>query len=172
MLLDRIRVTAISHLRVTASWSGTSPRSETGSAVYNPPPGYVVLSTETHVHSSSNGGGEVSVLAGGLNLVTESDVNEVYDAAIDLAASRNDDNLKLRLEEKKAQHIRELRRYQTSHNTVMAVVRARAHGSVVDRKRGWHEISVVADLIDLGGNSKPDLAGRVEQEFGIDIPGM
>lgn len=172
MLLEKITVTAISHLRVTASWSGTSARSESGSSVYNPPPGYVVLSTETVIHNSSNGGGEVSVMAGGLNLVTENETKDVYDAAINFAASQNLDSMKADLEEKLNRHLREIRRYQTSHNTVMAVVRASAHGSVLDRKRGWHEISVKAILLDLGGSSKLDLAGRVEQEFGIDIPGM
>jgi hypothetical protein len=111
-------------------------------------------------------------MAGGLNLATETDVSEVYDAAIDFAVSINDDQLKTRLEEKKNAHIRELRRYQTSHNTVLAVVRASAHGSIIDRKRGWEEISVNAQIIHVGAPDKYDIAGSIEAEFGIDIPGI
>ena len=172
MLLSCEKITAISHLRVTASWGGVSARRETSSAVYNPPPGFVVMTTETIVHSSNNGSREISVIAGGLDLVTETDLNEVYRAAIDFAASRSDDNLKAKLEDKRNQHIREVRRFQSSHNTVLAIVRAKAHGSVVNRKRGWEEISVIAELIQLGAPGKEDVAAALEDEFAIDIPGF
>jgi hypothetical protein len=170
MLLSREKVTAISHLRVVANWSGSSARSESASAVYNPPPGFVVISTETIVHNSNNGGREVSVMAGGLNLTVETELHKVYDSALDLAGALNDNQLKGRLEYKRNEHVRELRRYQSSHNTVFAVVRARAHGHVLDRKRGWEEISVTAELLNLGTPDKQDLAAALEAEFGIDIP--
>ena len=170
MLLSREEVTAISHLRVIANWSGLSARSESATAVYNPPPGFVVIDAQTIVHSSNNGGREVSVLAGGLNLIVETELDEVYDSAIAFAGSLNDDQLKGRLEEKKKRHVDELRRYQSSHNTVVAVVRASAHGNAFDRKRGWEEISVKAELINLGAPGKQGLAAALEAEFEIDIP--
>jgi len=170
MLLETISVTAISRLRVIANWDGLNARSESSTAVYNPPPGFVIIGNQVEVHSSNNGGREVSTLAGGLNLVIESDLNEVYDSAIDFAGAKNDDSLKARLEDKKALHVSELRRYSTNQNTIVATVKARAHGSFVDRKRGWEEISVIATLIRLGAPGKQDTSASLEEEFSINIP--
>ena len=98
-------ITAISHLRVTASWSGTSARSESQNAVYNPPPGWVIIETETIKHSSNNGSRSVSTLAGGLNLVSKEILDSVYDSAIDFAYKQGDTNIEAKLKEKQEQHI-------------------------------------------------------------------
>jgi hypothetical protein len=167
------KVTAISRLSVTASWSGTTARTEVSSAVYNPPPGWVIKQIETLVHSSSNGSRQVSVIGGGLNLVTEEIFNEVYNAAERYAAEKNDDKLKASISEKRKFHRDHLLRYSSNLNTISAQVRAIAHGnSLTDRKRGWEDISVIAELIYLSPPDKSSLAVAIESEFGIDIPDM
>ncbi len=166
------RVTAISRLSVTASWSGTNPRTEVSNAIYNPPPGWVIKQTETIVHSSNNGNRQVSVIGGGLNLVTEETFNEVYSAAEKYAAEKNDEKLKLAISEKRKYHKDQLLKYSANLNTITAQVRATAHGSFMDRKRGWEDISVIAELIYLGSSDKSSVAAALEAEFQIDIPGM
>lgn len=165
-------VTAISHLSVTASWAGLTPREEVANAIYNPPPGWVIRQTQVVVHSSSNGSRQVSVIAGGLNLVTEAIISDVYDAAIELAGKLNDKNLEGKLNDKKAWHRNEVLRYASNKNTIQAQVRARAHGTPLDRKRGWEEISVLAEIMYLGSPSSDEVAAAIEAEFLIDIPGL
>jgi len=171
-LLETVHVTAISRLRVTASWAGTSARSENASSLYTPPPGFVVLNTETRVHSSNNGSRSVNIIGGGLNLITETKLEEVFDAAIDFAGQQSNDTLRANLSERKRQAVSELRKYSANMNTIQAIVSARAHGSPFDRKRGWEEISVEADLLYLGASSEYDVAASLEEEFNIDIPDM
>lgn len=167
------RVTAISRLAVTASWSGTTARTEVANAVYNPPPGWVIRQTETIVHSSSNGSRQVSVIGGGLSLVTEEIFNEVYNAAEKYAAEKNDDKLKTSISEKRRFHREQLLRYSSNLNTITAQVSARAHGTALfDKRRGWEDISVMAELVYLSPPDKSSLAAALESEFGIDIPGM
>ena len=92
-------VTAIDHLRCTASWDGTEAGKCSDSAEYTPPPDWVIVSHEVLTHSENNGGKSVSVLNEG----------------------------------------RELR----------ASVSAKAHGSVIDQKRGWADISVKVTLRNI-----------------------
>ncbi len=170
-LLSTFEREVISRLRVTANWRGRRPnRNETMSAVYTVPPGYAILSVRTVVHSSNNGYRQVSVLGSGLNLITETDLTEVYNLAINAAASLNKNEVKANLEHKMNSHISEIRKYQSSHNAVQATVRASTHGSAFDRKRGWEEISVFAELMKLGSPNKSEVAADIEAEFGIDIP--
>jgi hypothetical protein len=166
------KVTAISRLSVTASWSGTTPRTEVSNAVYNPPPGWVIKQTETIVHSSNSGNRQVSVIGGGLNLVTEEIFNEVYNAAEKYAAEKNDESLKASITEKRKFHRDQLLRYSSNLNTITAQVRATAHGDFLDRKRGWEDISVIAEIVYLSPLDKSSLAAAIESEFGIDIPNM
>ena len=70
---DRKTVTAISHLKVKASWDGCSARTKSGSAVFNPAPGWVIESFQVKTHSESNGSQSVSLAAGGLNFVQKSE---------------------------------------------------------------------------------------------------
>src|SRR5262245_31550088 len=144
--LETTRVEAISRLRVTARWD----KHETASAVYNPPPGWCVKSVETSVLSSNKGSREVSVVAGGATIVTETMIREIYEKALAVAGQRNDAKLGATLNQRAEAHVQELRRWAASHNTVLAVVRARGSGDFFDRRRGWEEISVFANIIYLG----------------------
>ncbi len=171
-LLSTFEREVIPRLRVTASWKGRKHRDESMAAVYTAPPGLAILSVRIVVHSSNNGDRQVSVLGSGLNLITQTDLTEVYNQAIAFAASINDNQLKANLEQKMNSHISEIRKYQSSHNTIQATVRASTHGSAFDRKRGWEEISVFAELMNLGSPNKSDVAAALEAEFGINIPGI
>lgn len=164
------RVVAISRLSVTASWSGLTAGSEESDAIYNPPPGWVVLEATTEIHDSNNGSREVSVVAGGLDLVTEEGIDQVYDNASNYAAQQDNDELKAKIEEKRGYHRQQLRRYKSNANTIIAQVRATAHGSFIDRKRGWEDISVHARLVYLG-DSGVSVHTALEEEFGIEFPG-
>ena len=81
-LFEEEWVTAISHLRAQASWNGCSAGYDRQSAVWNPPPGWVVIETDLEVHSRSNGTHAVSTLAEGLELVRSDHLEDQYDSAI------------------------------------------------------------------------------------------
>lgn len=177
LLLRTITVEAISHLRVTAGWDNRrlipTPETKNQTSIYNPPPGFAVLSTRTIVHQSNNGSRSVSVMAEGLNLVTEENLTEVYDAAIGFALRLGKLDLKGNLEDKKNNNLSALRHFQTNRNTIHATVTAAGHGIPGhDQKRGWDEISVMADLLYIGSPNKSDIAAAIEEEFGIDIPNI
>lgn len=169
-ILEIIEVTAISRLSVTASWDGTTARTENATAVYNPPSGWAILEAITDIHSSNNGNRSVSVADGGLNIVSEQIIDEIYDSAIEVAGKANNKEAEAKLKEKKAKHKAEVFKLQTNKNTVLAQVWATAHGSMFDRKRGWEDISVRTKLIYLGANNPNEIAASLEAEFLIDIP--
>lgn len=166
--------TVIDRLRVVAGWhGGLIPRPETKSeeAVYNPPPGWVVVSTNTTVQSSNNGSRSVSVIGGGLNLVTESELQSAYDSAIDVAIKYGKQDIKVALEEKRKEHLKQHSSFQSNLNTVRAKVTASGHGVPNhDQKRGWEEISVTAELLYIGTTNRDDIIASIEDEFGIDVP--
>lgn len=167
---DVEKVEAISHLRVTASWNGTHPETnKRENAIYTPPPGWVIKETEVIVHSSSNGSRSVSIIGGGLNLVTEELLDSVYDEALEVAGRNNDKNLEGKLKEKRDFHSKEILKYSSNMNVIQAEVSASAHGSAVDRKRGWDEISVMADIMFLCPNDRGSLEKSIEHEFGIEL---
>jgi hypothetical protein len=167
-LLETTTITAISHLGVVAQWD----RDEAASAIYTPPPGWVVVQTRVDEHSSNSGSSEVSIIGGGLNLVTEEVLSSAFDAAIELAAKKNDDDLSAKLQEKKTQSRNEVRKYAANMNTIQAIVRASGSHNFFDRKRGWQDITVTADIAYIGSPDLNAVVASIEQEFGIDVPGL
>jgi hypothetical protein len=161
-------IEAVSHLRTQASWSGCNDRETSEQSVFNPAPGWVIVENHVVVHSSNNGSRSVSTLAGGLNFVSEIDAQRVYDEAIKLAAEKGDTKVKADLEYKSSEHLQELRKFQTTHNTIVARVSAKAHGSCADRKRVWEEISVFARVRYLGDPDRQTFARSVASQFGLD----
>jgi hypothetical protein len=169
---ETMTVTAISRLAANASWSGFSAGKDSKSAIYNPPPGWVILQTQTEVHSSNNGSRSVSVIGEDLDLVQEELLEQVYKEAIAASGKYKDKsiagNLKKELEERR----NEVRKWKSNKNTVSALVTCAAHGSALDRKRGWEEISVIATLIYIGENSRLPLITEIEQAYKIDVDSM
>lgn len=167
-LFERDTFTAISRLRVTASWSGFNARRRRKSAIYTVPPGYGVLSTNVKVHSSNNGSRSVDAIGAGLDLLTETEVSSVFSFAVNMAGKLNDDNLKAKLEQQEKELLREIDRYKSTGNVVKATVEATPHGDpLLNRKRGWEEITVYAEVIFLGGDSGDDLAAALEEEHEV-----
>jgi hypothetical protein len=172
-ILERVTVQAISRFRVVAAWQGINNPTQTRTTYYTPPPGWFVLSNRVEVHASNNGSRAVGVIGGGLNVISESDARYVYDSAIDFAGETlKDFSLKAKLEQKQNQHLNEIRRVQSNMNTIEATISATPHGNMFDRKRGWEEISVHAEIVRLGESGRADLAASLEAEFGVDIPNL
>lgn len=162
-------VTAISHLRANASWDGFTAGEDAQVAVYNPPPGWVVLETQVTVHSSNNGSRSVSTLAGGLNLVTESIIESVYKDAIEAAGKYKDKSIEGKLKSERDERKKEVRSFSTNKNSIVARAQAKAHGSFIDKKRGWEEISVAAKLFYIGEPSSASIAQEIERAYKISI---
>ena len=161
------KVTAISHFRVTASWDGSRAKTEQDDSIYTPPPGFVIKQIEVIVHSSNNGSISVDVIGGGLELITEEILDSAYDEAFEIALRNNDKELEGKLKDKKEYHSRELQKYSSNMNVLKAHIKASAHGSTIDRKRGWQEISVIAEIMYLGTNDKNEIFNALKQELGI-----
>ena len=145
-------------VRAQASWNGCSPGSDSQRCTYNPPPGWTISSHRIQVRSQSNGSHGVDTLAANLDFMSEEELQEAYRSAIDYAGNVNNDAAAARLNEQYAYHLRDLRHYRTTHNTLVARASARAHGSCWDRKRGWSDIVVFATLKSLGPPDQQGLA--------------
>lgn len=143
-------------VRAQASWNGCSPGSDSQRCTYNPPPGWTISSHRVRVRSQSNGSHGVDTLAANLEFMSEEELQEAYRTAIDYAGNINNDAAAARLNQQYAYHLRDLRHYRTTHNTLVVRASARAHGSCWDRKRGWSDIVVFATLKSLG---PPDQQG-------------
>ena len=162
-------VTAISHLRANASWDGWSPGEDIQVAIYSPPPGWVVLETQTIIHSSNNGSRSISTLAGGLNLVTETIIDSVYKDAIDASGKYKDKSIEGNLKAERDSRKKEVINFQSNKNVIQAKAQAKAHGSFADRKRGWEELSVNAKIIYIGEPSQDALVQEIERAYGITV---
>lgn len=169
---ERMNITAISRLAANASWSGFSAGEDKQVAIYNPLPGWVVLETQTIVHSSNNGSRAVSTIAGGLNLVTEDLVDRVYKEVISAAGRYKDKTISGKLQTELMDRKNEVRKWSSNKNTITAEVSCKAHGSALDRKRGWEEISVIATLVYIGESSRLALVSELEQAYRIDVDSM
>lgn len=143
-------VTAISHLRANASWNGCSRESDRQQAIYNPPSGWVIVEYNTIVHSRNNGSSSVSVIAQDLNFVFLEEWNKTFDGLMDLATKYNNDDAKFKIKQKQLEFSKYYNSIESNKNTIRAQVEAKAHGSCLDKKRGWCEISVTARLVYVG----------------------
>lgn len=158
-------VTACSHLSVIAGWEGGGPKS--ASCTYNPPAGWAIIDTQTIEESSNNGHSEVNTLAENLNFATEREVKEAYDRAIDIAVKSGNKDAEGHLKDQRNEHLLEVQKYSTNKNTVYAKVYAEKHGSWVDRKRGWQQISVTARVKCLGGPDDEMLFQNLKKQFNL-----
>lgn len=78
------------------------------------------------------------------------------------------------LQQQYARQLEEIQKYQATHNTLHATVRASAHGNeIFDRKRGWEEISVRARVRCLGSPNvqlyKQTIAKQIGMPLGYQI---
>lgn len=160
-------VTAISHLSVVSSWHGFSGGTESSSAIYNPPPGWVILDTDVVVESSNSGWQSTSTLAGGLRLATEDQFTRVYNAAITAAGKEGKKDAAGKLREELQQRVGDLHKYSTNRNTIESTVSASTQGSFLDRMRGWEQISVTARIYYIGAPSDDALVAELEVAYGI-----
>ena len=158
-------VTACSHLSVIAGWEGGGPKS--ASCTYNPPSGWAIVDTHVDEESSNNGHSEVNTLAENLNFASEREVTEAYDLAIDLAVKANNKDAEAHLKSQKNSHLAEVQKYSSNKNTVYAKVYAEKHGSWIDRKRGWEQITVTAKVRCLGGPDEEMLFQNLKKQYGL-----
>ena len=165
-------VLAISRLRASANWEGDLPKSDSEEATYYPPPGWVVLETDPFYHSESNGECSVTSLTGGLDLITEENVREIYRAAMDATGEKGDGDTKAKLENEMKERIKEIEHCQKHKNTVRAYVSAKAHGDPSDRKRGWIEISVRVHIRYIGEPDRDSLAAEIKDRYEVDIQNL
>jgi hypothetical protein len=162
-------VEAIGSLGCQANWDGIRAATCSQSSVWSPLRGYAIMQTATSVMNSNNGGHQVSVLAGGLDLAVEQSLDMAYDELIDFAAKSGQDDAKARLEAKKTTHKRLAERYRSTHNAVHATVNASTHGTVIDRKGGSIAISVRAEVIYIGENDIEALKQVAAAETGLGL---
>jgi hypothetical protein len=135
---------------VTASWDGAKPKKKAKECVYNPPPGWVLVEHKIARNSDNNGSYSINTLAKGLQLTTLEDLRANYHTLLESEGNWMAYGGKGRIEEREEAHERLLRQYQTNKNTLVVKVSAKAHGDLLNRKRGWMKLRVKANLLCLG----------------------
>jgi hypothetical protein len=154
-------VTAISHLEVRAAWDGLENPTDRATAIYQIPAGWVGIELDTKIHDKSGDYEQsVSMIGPEADLIVEEHLKEIYEAAIDGAASAGDEELAAKLKDQFSQHYESYVRYRSSKGTIYAEVSATPHGSFVDRMRSWIEISVRVRLRYI---ASPDPVALVEE---------
>lgn len=163
---------ACDKLNTFGSWDG--PREGVESCTWNPPTGWVIVDHRVDVHSSSNGSRSVSIVAGGSNFISERNVQSAFQSLLDVAGQYTKDGESKKfqgaLKQSYERQLSEVQKYQASHNTLHATVRASAHGNeIFDRKRGWEEVTVHARVRCLGHPSIERFKAAVANEIGMPL---
>ncbi len=167
---DRQHVIAISQLGGEANWVGFPqcvPGSWAGDAIYQPPPGWAILQSQTIVHTNNNGGAEVSVIAGGGKFISQIDMDTAYNLVMAMAYKDGKNDVAAELKQQYDQHIKDLRMYESNKNTVHAHVSCAAHGSCVDQQGGSIRISVEANLLYIGEPNSGMLIRALLETYGL-----
>jgi hypothetical protein len=166
---DEERITAISHLAVTAAWDGWDNPTKRAMASYDVTiPGWVVVETKTEVHRSSGSfEHSVSVVGPGAKLIYEEDFKRVYESAMEIAGELGDDALKGQIQDRMNDHETARLTYESKNNTIVAHVEATPHGSFIDRMRSWVDISVEARIRYIASPDPNDLAEELALVFSL-----
>lgn len=167
---DTMWVTACDHTSVTANWSGCNRPIVQNTCTYNPPPGWVILDNHVTVWSSNNGWRTNQTLAGGLNLATQTTLQNAYNSAINLAGQYQNQAIAAELTNQYTQNENSRLTFQASHNTAKLTVTAQAHGNCFDRKRGWEEDSLEVKLLYIGTNNLDTLLNELRDQYGLWSP--
>lgn len=138
----------------------------------------MIVDHQVIVHSSNNGYQEVSTIAGGSNFASESDLNQAYNSLQSAAAEYTDPKtdqssaFSAEIEKRYNSHIREIQKFQATHNTLQATVRASAQGNeFFDKKRGWQIIDVIARVRCLGEPNPAKLTAQIAKDMNLPIGG-
>lgn len=110
---------------------------------------FVLIDHEVVDHSSNNGWRSVSRYASGANVNYSEEIKEAYDKAIELAGQYGDTKAEARLREMKTRHMKIALQYSTNQDSLELKVEAEGHGWALDRKRGWQDSTVYANVACL-----------------------
>lgn len=119
-------------------------RTNTCRRTFGPP--FLLVNHSITNHSSNNGSQSVSRYASGAKIEYQEKITEAYDQAIELAGKYNDKAAEGQLKEMKKRHLDLLIQYSTNQDTIELKVEASGHGWALDRKRGWQDSSVNAEV--------------------------
>lgn len=156
------------HVSGQANWTGwCDSNSYRDTALYNPPPGWVVLDSRLVVTNNNNGSATMSVVAAGLNFASEKVINEAYRAEMKAAASDGKRKLSARLNEARKRHLQELISVKTNRNTVSVSGSASSHGSCVDRKGGSIDAYALMTIKYIGENSVDRVRREIRDRFSL-----
>ncbi|TWU03024.1 hypothetical protein CA54_61080 [Symmachiella macrocystis] len=165
---DEENLIMVSHLRVTASWDGFTAERVSNKATVTVPAGWSVKAYRTITHSNSNGSSSVDILDEGTDLNFIDEIDESYDDSIEAAIKEGKTDIAAKIKSLQKKHRRILQTYSTNRTTIRAKISAKPHGSFVDRKRGWIDISVKCRLVYLGVGSS-DVDDIIEDETGFTV---
>jgi hypothetical protein len=116
------------------------------------------------VKSESNGGHSVSRMAANQKFDYRKQIEDAYSFALEAAGKQGKQNLEGKIKQEMNQSLKENEYFSTSHQMLRATVHGNAHGSVVDRKRGWSQ--VVADM-EVRCFAPRDLQKQIADKFGL-----
>lgn len=148
----------------TASWDGTSARSCSDSCSATPPSGWVMTDHRLSVKSESNGGHSISRMAANQKFDYRKQIEEAYGFALEAAGKKGQQSLEGKIKQDMNQSLKENEYFSTTHQMLRAAVNAKAHGSVVDRKRGWS--NVIAEM-KVRCFAPQDLQQQIAAKYGL-----
>src|SRR5262245_41109040 len=134
---------------ITLNMQVGSTEKESKKVTYTPPPGWYVRSHSVEcVRKVGNSSYTVSTVPQDWVWASEEQVGESYKNLIDLAAKAHNAGLQAELLLEREQWLRELHKVRSSHHAL--VVEATVRGEGFLRSGGGLELTVTAELVDVG----------------------
>lgn len=137
---ERTYVVRGCRVNVIAEWKNWDAIEQKDFCLATPPQGTILRDHEEKVISNNNGSFSVSKYTKGFDFSYEKNVKDAFETAIELARKNNDKQLEDRLKEEYKKTLDIIEKAKTNMDTVRVEVKARPHGNIFDRKRGWMDV--------------------------------
>jgi len=134
---------------------------------YSAPKGWVITNYKVVELSSNNGWHTSSLMAANSNFLSSQEMEETYDALIDLAGEYDDYNLALNLQNEYNYHSSLYQNYQATHSTLTIQMWAASTGSKFNKVSGWHKIIYDVEILYVGDPNPVVLESQLRARYSI-----
>lgn len=155
-----------------ANWEGSFPNYKKGedkkTSIYNPPPGWIIMSHRVKIKSRSGGTINVSNIASGLKYISEEKIHTVYKSLLEIAGQKSEaQKIKARIQDDYETHLEDYKSINTNKNTLEVKVKAKSQGNELDRRRGWIKARVYVTIEYVGIPDDNKLLIDLKKKYGL-----
>jgi hypothetical protein len=132
---------------------GCSTRFRAVEGAWTAPEGWVVLTASAVAISESNGQHRMEQRAGGLQIMSDDAIENVFRPLLLIAKAKNDTTALSLLQKERDDKKKEVVKFSDTKNVVYGYASAKAHGNcLTDRKSGWSHSRYTAKIRFVGSD--------------------